>query len=602
MKAQDKSSPEAVNYSSFDLSFSAQLGMMGRAFWGSPVRYRLILLACALLTIILVTAYGQIKLNEWNAPFYNALERRDLSAFLHQLQVFAVIAGSLLLLNVFQTWLNQMTALNMREGLAKDMVDQWFKPGRAAKLASFGSIAINPDQRLHDDVRNLAESSTALSIGLVNATILLVSFIGVLWGLSAGFAIEIGGQMVAIPGYMVWAVLVYAGSASLLSNLVGYRMVPLNAERYSKEAELRFSLMRASENLTAITLARGEKNERHRIREDIDSVLGVIRGLAMALTHLTWVSAGYGWLAIVAPILIAAPVYFSGHLTFGGLMMAVGAFNQVNVALRWYIDNFGPIAAWKANLQRVSTFRNALIQMDSVERQANTIDVEKSATGPVRLSSVEICPDAGGQDMSRVFRLREVPVEINAGDRVMVNGDQGVNRRLFFAALAGLWPWGRGKITMPPREETLFIAQHGYLPAAPLREILSYPRSPQKFKEQDFLHALQLCGLGHIIPRMDDNIRWDKKFDSDEQACIRVANAVLLKPRWLFIDDLLEGLEPDTIDRLTAVLSDMKDTAIIYIGRSEAVLQTMSPRVLHLDIVKTGQAASASVPDPVPGS
>ncbi|NTJ44037.1 ABC transporter ATP-binding protein/permease [Agrobacterium larrymoorei] len=576
--------------------------MMGRAFWGSPVRYRLILLACALLTIILVTAYGQIKLNEWNAPFYNALERRDLSAFLHQLQVFAVIAGSLLLLNVFQTWLNQMTALNMREGLAKDMVDQWFKPGRAAKLASFGSIAINPDQRLHDDVRNLAESSTALSIGLVNATILLVSFIGVLWGLSAGFAIEIGGQMVAIPGYMVWAVLVYAGSASLLSNLVGYRMVPLNAERYSKEAELRFSLMRASENLTAITLARGEKNERHRIREDIDSVLGVIRGLAMALTHLTWVSAGYGWLAIVAPILIAAPVYFSGHLTFGGLMMAVGAFNQVNVALRWYIDNFGPIAAWKANLQRVSTFRNALIQMDSVERQANTIDVEKSATGPVRLSSVEICPDAGGQDMSRVFRLREVPVEINAGDRVMVNGDQGVNRRLFFAALAGLWPWGRGKITMPPREETLFIAQHGYLPAAPLREILSYPRSPQKFKEQDFLHALQLCGLGHIIPRMDDNIRWDKKFDSDEQACIRVANAVLLKPRWLFIDDLLEGLEPDTIDRLTAVLSDMKDTAIIYIGRSEAVLQTMSPRVLHLDIVKTGQAASASVPDPVPGS
>ncbi len=602
MKAQDKSSPEAVNYSSFDLSFSAQLGMMGRALWGSPVRYRLILLACALLTIILVTAYGQIKLNEWNAPFYNALERRDLSAFLHQLQVFAVIAGSLLLLNVFQTWLNQMTALNMREGLAKDMVDQWFKPGRAAKLASFGSIAINPDQRLHDDVRNLAESSTALSIGLVNATILLVSFIGVLWGLSAGFAIEIGGQMVAIPGYMVWAVLVYAGSASLLSNLVGYRMVPLNAERYSKEAELRFSLMRASENLTAITLARGEKNERHRIREDIDSVLGVIRGLAMALTHLTWVSAGYGWLAIVAPILIAAPVYFSGHLTFGGLMMAVGAFNQVNVALRWYIDNFGPIAAWKANLQRVSTFRNALIQMDSVERQANTIDVEKSGTGPVRLDSVEICPEAGGQDMSRVFSLREVPVEINTGDRVMVNGDQGVNRRLFFAAIAGLWPWGRGKITMPPREETLFIAQHGYLPAAPLREILSYPRSPQKFNEQEFLHALQLCGLGHIVPRMDDNIRWDKKFDSDEQACIRVANAVLLKPRWLFIDDLLEGLEPDTIDRLTAVLSDMKDTAIIYIGRSEAVLQTMSPRVLHLDIVKTGQAASASVPDPVPGS
>ncbi|WP_320195052.1 ABC transporter ATP-binding protein/permease [Agrobacterium rosae] len=584
--AQGNLSTEAVGHPSFDLNFKSQLAMMGNAFWTSRVRGRLILLMCALLTIILVTAYGQVKLNEWNAPFYNALERRDLNAFLHQLEVFAVIAGTLLLLNVFQTWLNQMTALNMREGLAKDMVDQWFKPGRAARLAGFGAIAINPDQRLHDDVRNLAESSTALAIGLVNATILLISFIGVLWGLSEGFAIEISGKLVTIPGYMVWAALIYAGSASLLSNLVGYRLVPLNAERYSKEAELRFSLMRASENLTAITLARGEKNERHRIGEDINAVLGVIKGLAMALTHLTWVSSGYGWLAIVAPILIAAPVYFSGHLSFGGLMMAVGAFNQVNVALRWYIDNFGPIAAWKATLQRVSVFRNALIQMDSVEQHGNAIEIERSTSGPIRWTSVEISPEAGGQDMSRVFRLREAPVEIEVGDRLMVNGDQGVNRRLFFAAIAGLWPWGRGNMIMPPREETLFIAQHGYLPAAPLREILCYPRSPQKFQEQDFLDAMEQCGLGHIIPRMDDNIRWDKKLDSDEQACVRVANAVLLKPRWLFIDDLLEGLETETIDRLAAVLAGMKDTAIIYIGRSETILQVLSPKLLHLDLVK----------------
>ena len=585
--AQGNPSTETVVPPSFDLDFKSQLKMMGSAFWTSPVRGRLLLLMAALLTIILVTAYGQVRLNQWNAPFYNALERRDLTAFLDELKVFVIIAGSLLLLNVFQTWLNQMTALNMREGLAKDMVDQWFKPGRAARLAGFGAIAVNPDQRLHDDVRNLAESSTALAIGLVNATIILVSFIGVLWGLSAGFAIEIGGKMVEIPGYMVWAALIYAGSASFLSNLVGYRLVPLNAERYSKEAELRFSLMRASENVTAITLARGEKNERHRIGEDINAVLAVIRGLAMALTHLTWVSSGYGWLAVVAPILIAAPVYFSGNLSFGGLMMAVGAFNQVNVALRWYIDNFGPIASWKANLQRVSVFRNALIQMDSVERHGNAIEIDRTTTGLVRLTSVEISPVAGGLDLSRVFRLREAPLEIQVGDRLMVNGDQGVNRRLFFAALAGLWPWGRGTITMPPREETLFIAQHGYLPAAPLREILSYPRSPQKFQEQEFLDAMEKCGLSHIIPRMGDHVRWDKTFDSDEQACVRVANALLLKPRWLFIDDLLEGLETETVDRLVAVLAGMTDTAIVYIGRSDAIMQVLEPRVVHLDLIKT---------------
>lgn len=192
--------------------------------------------------------------------------------------------------------------------------------------------------------------------------------------------------------------------------------------------------------------------------------------------------------------------------------------------------------------------------------------------------------------MARSFRLREAPVEIAIGDRVVIDGDQGVNRRLFFAAIAGLWPWGRGKITMPPRDETLFIAQHGYMPAAPLREILSYPRAPQKFTEEEFLAAMEACGLGHIIPRMNDNIRWDQKFDSDEQACIRVANALLLKPRWLFIDDLLEGLEKHTIDRLVEVLSAMKDTAVVYIGRSDAVMQVLSPRVLHLELVTTAPA------------
>jgi putative ATP-binding cassette transporter len=580
----DDQRKSAANLSGCDLDFRSQLRMMGNAFWTSPVRNRLILLSIALLTVILLTAYGQIRLNEWNAPFYNALERRDLDAFLHQLEVFAIIAGLLLLLNVIQTWLNQMTALNMREGLAKDMVDQWLKPGRAARLAGFGTIAINPDQRLHDDVRNLAESSTALSIGLVNATILLISFIGVLWTLSAGFSITINGDPVAIPGYMVWAAILYAGSASLLSNLVGYRLVGLNAERYSKEAELRFSLMRASENLAAIALARGEKNERRRIGVDIDAVLGVIRGLALAMTHLTWVSSGYGWLAVVAPILIAAPVYFSGNLTFGGLMMAVGAFNQVNTALRWYIDNFGPIASWKATLQRVSVFRNALIQMDSVEQHGLAIDLQRSADNEkIRLRSVTICRDAGGQDLERGFRLREAEVVIGRGDRLMINGEQGVNRRLLFAAMAGLWPWGQGRIEMPEQSDTLFIAQHGYLPTGTLREILAYPRAPQRFVEADYVAALTACGLGEMAPRLDEHIRWDKKLDSDEQASIRIANALLLKPKFIVIDDLLEGLEKQTQDTLAEVLNGIDGVAIIYIGRSETFLSVLTPALAHLD-------------------
>ncbi|MCS4240687.1 putative ATP-binding cassette transporter [Rhizobium sp. BIGb0125] len=580
--------PDPAAPLNFELGFMDQLRMMGNAFWISPVRNRLLALIFALLFIILVTAYGQVRLNEWYAPFYNSLERRDMDGFIHQLKIFTIIAGTLLLLNVFQTWLNQMTALYMREGLSKDMVNQWLKPGRAAKLAGFGSIAVNPDQRLHEDSRNLAESSTSLAIGLVNSTILLVSFIGVLWGLSSGFYLTIGGSQVAIPGYMVWAAMFYAGSASLLSNLVGHRLVGLNAERYSKEAELRFSLMRANENMTAITLARGERNERARLGVDINSVLSVIRGLAMALTHLTWVSSGYGWLAIVAPILIAAPVYFSGNLTFGGLMMAVGAFNQVNNALRWYIDNFGAIASWKATLLRVSAFRNALLQMDAVEKQGATIDFEVDpAAKSIILSNVMICGEAGAKQVVRGFRLKEEFVELQAGEHLLVNGDQGVNRRLLFAAMGGLWLWGQGRISVPPLEDALLMPQRGYIPVAPLREILSYPHSPAVFNDEECSEVLTLCGLDELVPRLDENARWDKKLDTDAQMCLRVANAILLQPRWLILDDILEGLEPDTQNLLADALLTLKDSAVIYFGRSETFLNKFAPTVVHLEALPT---------------
>ncbi|MNT20165.1 Vitamin B12 transport ATP-binding protein BacA [compost metagenome] len=250
-------------------------------------------------------------------------------------------------------------------------------------------------------------------------------------------------------------------------------------------------------------------------------------------------------------------------------------------------------------MQRVSVFRNALIQMDSVEQHGLTIDLQRSAENErVRLQSVTICRDAGGQDMERGFRLREAEIEVGPGGRLMINGEQGVNRRLLFAAMAGLWPWGQGRIEMPEQSDTLFIAQHGYLPSGSLRGILAYPRAPQRFTDADYLAVLTACGLGEMASRLDENIRWDKKLDSDEQASIRVANALLLKPKFLVIDDLLEGLEKQTQDTLAEVLNGIDGAAIIYIGRSETFLSILTPQVAHLD--HTFPKENTSRPDSAP--
>ncbi len=567
----------------YDLSLTYRLGVMFSAFWNSQVRGKVLFLATVLILVILATSYGQVILNEWNAPFYDSLERRDLGEFFHQLEIFAMIAGTLLLLNVLQAWLNQMTALYMREGLSRDLVDQWLKRKRALRLASSGLIGVNPDQRLHEDSRNLAESTTGLVLGLLQSTILLVSFIGVLWELSSGFIFRISGHSFSIPGYMVWAAIFYAASASVLSQVVGRKLVKLNADRFSKEAELRFTLMHANENMPAITVARGEENERRRINTDISSVLRVVKRLAMANTNLTWVSAGYGWLVIVIPIIVAAPAYFSGGLTLGQLMMSVGAFNQVNTALRWYVANFGPIAEWRATLMRVTDFRQALVDMEEDFDLKDSIAYENTAADTLTLKDIVIVAKIGEEiDECGGFRLRETDVVIKAGEKIMINGDHSVNRKLLFQAMAGLWPCGSGTMGLPPIDDMLFVPQIAYVPGGTLREALAFPESADAYQKADIEAALEKAGLHSLIARLDTRARWDKLLDSDEQKAIGFARLLLVRPRWIIFDEVLEGMEPEWQETMAKLLTTLPESGMIYIGRSEAYLEALKPRVLHL--------------------
>jgi len=301
-----------------DAGLVPQLAMMSRGLWASPTRNTVALLAVALFIVIAATAYGQIRLNSWNQPFYDALSRRDFPRFLVQLGVFGIVAGALLALNVGQRWLGEMLKLKLRQGLVQDLVQNWLAPVRAFRIANAGDIGANPDQRMHEDARRLTELSADLGIGLLQSSILLITFINILWGISSGFVFHVAGRTFSIPGYMVCAAFIYAASASLVSLWVGRSLIERNAERYAREAEPRFSLVRVNEHIDAIALAGGEAEEARRIELDLAGVLLAMRRLLTGLMNLTWVTAGYGWFTFVAPVLAAAPLYFAGTLSFGG--------------------------------------------------------------------------------------------------------------------------------------------------------------------------------------------------------------------------------------------------------------------------------------------
>jgi vitamin B12/bleomycin/antimicrobial peptide transport system ATP-binding/permease protein len=559
-------------------SLRNQLGMMLRVLLASPVGKTLVLLAAAVFVVVLVTAYGQIRLNRWNKPFYDALSRRDYLDFFFQLGVFFIIVGILLVLNVAQRWLGETMKVKLRDGLVRDLIRDWMVPRRAFWLANAGAIGVNPDQRMHEDARHLCELSADLGIGLLQASVLFLSFTGVLWVLSRDFAFHIAGRDYAIPGFMVWAAILYAGVGSLLSYWVGKSLIHRNAERYAREADLRFSLVRVSEHLDGISLASGEADETRRVELHLTEALAATRRLVMGLTNLTWVTSGFGWVTQVVPILVAAPLYFSGKISFGGLMMAAAAFTQAQSSLRWFVDNFSTIADWRATLLRVASFRHALVTTEALVRHVDSrIVYAEGEPGRFVIENLAVVSTAGRD------AIREKRVEVRTGERVLILGESGTGKTQLFRALAGLWPWGEGRITLPKDEQILYLPRGTpYLPRGTLREALAYPFKVERFGQASYAHALHRFGLDRIASLLDETRRWDRELSADEQLSLAFARIVLQAPPWVLIDNTFGTLEGDTLERVIDVFAnELEQTSVIHIGSAQAHDPLFS-RVVHL--------------------
>jgi putative ATP-binding cassette transporter len=549
---------------------------MASAFWASRQRNKLLALAAALVAVVGASAYEQIRLNAWNQPFYNALTRKDMSAFIEQLGVFAEVAGILLVLNVAQTWLNQTSKVVLREGLVHDLLNEWLMPLRAFRLSNSGRMGANPDQRLDADAQHLTDLTTDLGIGLLQSTLLLLCFIGVLWVLSRGMFLPIGGHVFSPPGYMVWCALLYAGAASYLSWRVGRPLIALDAEHYAREAELRFALVRVNEEIEGIALYGGEADEKGRLDAVFETVLEVSRRIVGAVTRLTWITAGYGWFTIIAPILVAAPGYFSGEMSFGELMMVIGAFNQVQQSLRWFVDNFSSIADWRATLLRVASVRKTILTMDRLGLSARRIAVDEAVGPSIRIDDLHVAAPAG------CIMLSETHLELKPGEHILIVGERGAGKTLLFRAFVGLWPWGSGRIALPARQSIVFIPTHAYVPPGVLRAAITYPRSADVYDDRTIAKALADVGLERLQPLLDTMGRWDRQLSDDEKQRLTFARVILQRPRWVVVDDALDLVDPASRKRLEAIFTgQLVDVGVIHIGndKNEGGFFT---RTLHL--------------------
>ena len=558
--------------STADTALLPQLKAYFGLFWSSPSRMLLTSLVIAIVVVICITVFAQLRLNSWYRDFYNAIESRNLSAFVVQLLVFAAIVIGLLVLNVTQTWLNLMIKLRLRERLTRDLVGQWLVPKRDFLLTGAGIIGRNPDQRIHEDAHHLTELTTDLAVGLMQAFLLLISFIGVLWVLSRGVSFTINHQSFVVPGYMVWCAVLYALVGSLLSWLVGKPLIGLNVERYAREADLRFELVRTNENIDGISLYRGETSEGRRLNVQIDHLITILRRIVVATTRLISVTAAYGWFAIVIPILAAAPGYFEGHLSFGDLMMVAGAFNQVQQSLRWFVDNFGTIADWRATLRRVMDFRQSLVKLDKESRDRPRIAFSNSTSNKITFENITVTLADGSA------ALQPALIDVCPGQHLLIYGKTGSGKSCLFRAIAGLWPWGSGLIHLPADAHIMFLPQRPYVQPGLLRESLCYGLKPPLPSDASLVSALHRVNLGHLVGSLDKTARWDKDLTPEAQQRLSVARLLLVKPDFVFLDEAFDAIEEDYRPLILSIFeNELKNTAFVCVTRHAGSIDGFRP-------------------------
>lgn len=548
------------------------------------------------LTVLVIIAnmVGQVWLNRWNGAFIDAIQQRNTGSIQHQLVIFIGIVAFLLVLVVAQTWLQETIKLKVREWLTNHLFDAWLVNGRPYRLGVSSEVGTNPDQRMQEDARHLSELSTGLGIGFLQQLFLLVTFIGVLWQLSSDVVFDIANVHVAIPGYMVWCAVLYALMGSLLTWLVGRRLIGLNAARYAREAELRYNLVRVNESAEAVALSRGEAGERRTLNLVLGEVLKVTSKLIFALTRLTWITSGYGWLAIVVPTLVAMPGYLQGKLTIGGLMVVIGAFNQVQGALRWFVDNAASISDWRATLFRVAVFDQALRRIDEEHAELAKITLAPNPTGNLSFENVTVVTALGKVVIGNAHE------EIRKGERVLIVGDAGAGKSTLFRAISGLWPWGQGRILLPPRGQMMFMPQNPYLPLGTLRAAVSYPDSPKKFTQNDVLIAFDRVGLYDLVCSLDVEERWDRVLSQGQQQLLAFARLLLHKPLWVFLDEATSALDLDNQSKVMSLFDkELKSATLVSIGHRPS-LEPFHTRHMQLKVTTEGSHLMQRLLEPVP--
>ncbi len=496
------------------------------------------ILLAAVVAIELSIVGLNVLLNSWNNAFYNALQDKDWDAFVYQLAYFCVLATAFILLAVYQLYLNQWLQIRWRRWLTETYLDRWLAGANHYRMQLLGDAADNPDQRIAEDVRQFIDAGILpIGLNLLNAVVTLGSFAVILWNLSAAAPLHVFGIKYDIPGYLLWAALVYAVAGTIFTHLIGRALIALNFQQQRYEADFRFNLVRVRENSEQIALLNGERAESDGLLSRFTNVVANWMAIMKRQKKLTFLTAGYRQAAVVFPYIMVSPAYFAGAVQLGGLMQTANAFGQVQDALSVFVNIYRSLAEWRAVIERLAGFDNSIIAAK-----------EAATTPPVIVLAPGDAPAVSIADL--VVRLPQgtplvsaSKVSIKLGEQVLVSGPSGSGKSTLFRALAGVWPFGSGTITVPKNARVMILPQRPYFPIAPLATAVAYPAGPESYDKAKIADLISAAGLPALADRIDEEAHWNRMLSLGEQQRLGIARALLSEPDFLFLDEATASLD-----------------------------------------------------------
>ena len=560
------------------MSFSSKLTdtlRQTRKVWALSLPYfksdekwkaRALLLAIVLLNLAAV--YMLVLLNDWNRVFYDALQNKQADVFWTQLGRFTYLAFAFIIIAVYKFYLTQLLEMRWRAWMTDHYLVRWLSNHAFYKmeLARYtqqagGQNPDNPDQRIQEDVNQFTSYTVSLTMGLLNAVVTLASFVGILWGLSGNFGFTVGGTTFDIPGFMVWAAVLYCAVGSIISHYIGRPLIKLNFTQQRLEADFRHHMVRVREYSESIALDKGERVERKQLDLRFSAVLSNYLALLKAQKSLTWFTVGFGQAAVVFPFIVAAPRFFSGAIQLGELMQISSAFGQVQGSLSWFVDNYSALASWRATTDRLTSFE------ESFQALAHG-DTGVSATDSVAIDTQDLTISLP----TGAILLSQAALHMQAGDSVLLQGPSGSGKSTLFRTFAGIWPFASGTLARP--KDAMFIPQRPYFPNGPLRDALAYPEAASRYSDADLKQALEDALLPQLANQLDDSDAWGQKLSGGEQQRLAIARVLLKKPAWVFADEATSALDAQAEDTLyKRLIALVKSTggAIVSIAHRPSV-------------------------------